>query len=46
MELGSLGVERARLPELADAAAEQWTGTFNPREVDAKALLGLYENAF
>lgn len=46
VELGSLGVERARLPELADAAAEQWTGTFNPREVDAKALLGLYENAF
>ena len=46
VDLKSLGVENSRLPELADAAAKQWTGTFNPRKVNAKALLGLYENAY
>ena len=46
VELKSLGVENSRLLELADAAAKQWTGTFNPRKVNAEALLGLYENAY
>ena len=39
-------VDRSKLPLLADEAAKQWTGTFNPRPVDAKSLLELYENAF
>ncbi len=39
-------VERSTLPQLAEEAAKQWTGTFNPRSVDAKSLLELYEAAF
>jgi alcohol dehydrogenase len=39
-------VEEDRLPELAAAAATQWTGTFNPREVREPELLGLYRRAF
>lgn len=45
-KLAALGVEQDKLPELAAAAAEQWTGNFNPRPVDADSLLGLYEQAF
>jgi len=44
--LSECGVERHRLPELAENAAQQWTGTFNPREVDVQSLLKLYEEAF
>ena len=43
--LSKLGVDRETLPQLADDAAKQWTGTFNPRPVDAPALLKLYEAA-
>lgn len=39
-------VQREKLPELAAAAATQWTGTFNPREVGEPELLNLYERAF
>jgi len=39
-------VEEAKLSELAAAAAIQWTGTFNPREVGEPELLGLYRRAF
>ncbi len=39
-------VEEAKLSELAAAAATQWTGTFNPREVGESELLGLYRQAF
>ena len=39
-------IDRAQLPRLADEAAQQWTGTFNPRPVDAASLLQLYEAAF
>ncbi|MCB9938962.1 MAG: iron-containing alcohol dehydrogenase [Planctomycetaceae bacterium] len=39
-------VEEAKLSELATAAATQWTGTFNPREVGESELLGLYRQAF
>jgi len=46
VKLGELGVEQDKLQSFAVAAAEQWTGTFNPRAVDAKSLLGLYQNAF
>ena len=39
-------VEEQKLPELAAAAATQWTGTFNPREVKEPELLSLYRRAF
>ena len=44
--LRELGMTDEDLPELADAAAAQWTGTFNPRPFDAAAALELYERAF
>ena len=44
--LAAVGVARADLPALADAAAQQWTGTFNPRPFDRAAALELYERAF
>jgi len=39
-------VEEEKLPDLAAAAATQWTGTFNPREVQELDLLSLYQRAF
>jgi len=39
-------VTREALPELAADAAEQWTAAFNPRRVDAAALLEIYEAAY
>jgi alcohol dehydrogenase len=45
-KLAALGVERARLPELAAEAAKQWTSRFNPRKVAEAELLALYEAAF
>jgi len=44
--LGDAGVARDTLPRLATDAAQQWTGTFNPRPFDAAAALDLYERAF
>lgn len=44
--LAECGVERDKLRQLAVDAAEQWTGRFNPREVDADQLLEIYESAF
>lgn len=44
--LRDCNVDRNQLPKLADEAAQQWTGTFNPRPVDAPSLLQLYEAAF
>ena len=44
--LQACGVERTMLSQLAIEAAKQWTGTFNPREVDEASLLELYEAAF
>lgn len=35
-----------RLPKLAEFAAKQWTGTFNPRPVGPAELLALYEQAY
>ena len=45
-KLGALGVRREDLPALAEDAAGQWTGRFNPRAFDATAALHLYERAF
>ncbi len=44
--LRDYNVEKHALPELAKAAASQWTGKFNPRPVTEKELLDLYEAAF
>ncbi|MCA9056355.1 MAG: iron-containing alcohol dehydrogenase, partial [Planctomycetaceae bacterium] len=37
--------DRALIPQLAEEAAAQWTGTFNPRPVDAPSLEELYQCA-
>ena len=34
------------LPQLAEEAAEQWTGTFNPRQVSTVELLEIYEESY
>jgi alcohol dehydrogenase len=44
--LSACGVARDMLPQLADEAATQWTGSFNPRPVGKSELLTLYEAAF
>ena len=44
--LSDCGVERDRLPELATAAAKQWTAQFNPRDTNENDMLTLYEQAF
>jgi alcohol dehydrogenase len=45
MTLGDSGVEAAHLPDLAAQAAQQWTGTFNPRPFDAGGALEIYRAA-
>jgi alcohol dehydrogenase len=44
-ELAACGVSADLLPQLAHEAAQQWTGTFNPRPVDAASLEELYRCA-
>ncbi len=44
--LRDLGVERNKLPTLAEEASQQWTARFNPRAVMAADLAGLYEAAW
>ena len=44
--LSEAGVSEDDLPALAREAAEQWTGTFNPRPFDAKGALEIYQCAF
>ena len=44
--LAQCGVERAAIPELAQAAACQWTARFNPRPIDAIGFHRLYEVAY
>lgn len=43
--LSECGIDSEALPELAAIAAEQWTGKFNPRPVDAESLEELYRCA-
>ncbi len=43
--LAQTDVDRARLAELAQDATQQWTGTFNPRELARDDFLRLYEQA-
>ncbi len=44
--LSEMGVPREVLPALAEDAAGQWTGRFNPREFDAAGALEVYEWAY
>ena len=43
--LRDCGVDEARLPELAELAAKQWTAGFNPRAVGPAELLSIYHAA-
>jgi len=45
-QLRECGVKESALPELAKAAATQWTAKFNPRLITEIELLELYETAF
>ena len=45
VRLGDSGVEASHLPELAELAAQQWTGGFNPRPFDAAGALEIYRAA-
>ncbi len=45
VRLSDAGVGADALPELARLAAEQWTGTFNPRPFDAAGALEIYRAA-
>ena len=42
--LSACGVSAGILPVLAEEAAQQWTGRFNPRPVAEADLLALYES--
>ena len=44
--LHELGASSDDLGDLAEDAAAQWTGTFNPRPFDAAAALSLYKDAY
>ena len=44
--LSECGVSPGILPVLAEEAAQQWTGRYNPRPVSEADLLQLYEAAF
>ena len=41
--LSAIGVDPDGIPKLAEEAAKQWTGTFNPRPVDVTSLQELYQ---
>lgn len=45
INLQGCGVQREQIPVLAEAAARQWTGQFNPRPLVSQSLVTLYENA-
>ena len=44
--LRDAGASRGDLMTLAEEAAAQWTGTFNPRPFDARGALEIYQCAF
>jgi alcohol dehydrogenase len=46
LSLADAGVGADALPALADAAAAQWTGGFNPRPVTRESALALYRAAW
>jgi len=44
-ELPALSIDPSASPELAEDAAGQWTGRFNPVPLDLEILISLYRNA-
>jgi len=46
LTLQSINVPREDLPLLSENATKEWTGTFNPRTLDARAALALYQRAY
>jgi alcohol dehydrogenase len=44
--LADAGVTASAVPELAELASVQWTGTFNPRSFDARGAEEIYRAAF
>ncbi len=46
VRLREQGVSREALPALAEEAATQWTGRFNPRPFDAPGAVEIYEWAY
>lgn len=44
--LRDAGISEAELPELAAEAAEQWTGTFNPRPFNQQGAIEIYQCAY
>lgn len=44
--LSAMGVPKEDLPMLAEEAASQWTGKFNPRPLDVAGALEVYKCAF
>jgi alcohol dehydrogenase class IV len=45
LKLSDSGVDEAALPDLAAAAAQEWTGTFNPRPFEAAGAVEIYRAA-
>ncbi len=43
--LGDCGISAASIPELAEDASREWTGTFNPRPLTVRDFERLYEAA-
>ncbi|HEU0185406.1 MAG TPA: iron-containing alcohol dehydrogenase [Blastocatellia bacterium] len=43
--LGAIGVPKSALPTLAEEAAGQWTGGFNPRDWSVEGAMEVYEAA-
>lgn len=46
VSLGAAGVPQSDIPMLAGEAAEQWTGTFNPRKFDGAGAMEIYQSAY
>ena len=44
--LREASIPKEALPRLAEEAASQWTGRFNPRHFDTAAALEIYESVY
>jgi alcohol dehydrogenase len=45
-DLSEIGIDKNDLPQLAAEAAEQWTGTFNPRPFNKEGAMEVYSCAY
>jgi alcohol dehydrogenase len=45
-KLSATGITQTDLQELANEAAEQWTGTFNPRPFNKEGAIEVYQCAY